>query len=145
MVMGYDSVSNSIISTYRGSDNALNWIEDFDFIKVDYVREGCTDCRVHQGFNADYNSLAGESVPYQQLLKEKYPNAEIVIVGHSLGGAIAVISAVEQALIFGRVSLYTYGQPRVGNSEFAAFQNLKITGDNLRAIYRNDPVPTLPY
>lgn len=43
------------------------------------------------------------------------------------------------------VSLYTYGAPRVGDINFANFVNDIIKGGNLRAVYRNDPVPTVPY
>eukprot|EP00349_Pseudokeronopsis_sp_Brazil_P010627 CAMPEP_0202977816 /NCGR_PEP_ID=MMETSP1396-20130829/84473_1 /ASSEMBLY_ACC=CAM_ASM_000872 /TAXON_ID= /ORGANISM="Pseudokeronopsis sp., Strain Brazil" /LENGTH=164 /DNA_ID=CAMNT_0049716629 /DNA_START=670 /DNA_END=1164 /DNA_ORIENTATION=+ len=46
---------------------------------------------------------------------------------------------------FYEVDLYTWGQPRVGDSHFADFQNSFLAGKNLRGVYRNDPVPTLPY
>ena len=42
VVMGYDAESNSIISSFRGSDNIANYIEDADFFKTDYnLCEGC--------------------------------------------------------------------------------------------------------
>jgi len=44
MVMGYDPATNSIIESYRGTENVFNWIEDADFIKTDYNKPGCTDC-----------------------------------------------------------------------------------------------------
>jgi predicted lipase len=42
------------------------------------------------------------------------------------------------------VYFYSYGCPRAGDSNFANFFNSKITTTNLRAVYRNDPVPTVP-
>jgi len=57
MVIGYDAATNTILSTYRGSSNIMNWIENFDFIKTEFTAAGCSDCTVHQGFNAAYNSL----------------------------------------------------------------------------------------
>jgi len=41
--------------------------------------------------------------------------------------------------------MYTYGCPRVGEKNFAAYFNTLLTGANYRAVYRNDPVPTLPF
>ena len=43
-VVGYDPVSNSIITSFRGSSNIKNWLEDFDVFKVDYNEHGCNDC-----------------------------------------------------------------------------------------------------
>jgi triacylglycerol lipase len=49
---------------------------------------------------------------------DKYPTAEIFVTGHSLGGALAVLAAVDikhNISPESEVILYTYGQPRVGN------------------------------
>jgi len=63
-----------------------------------------------------------------------------------LGGALAVLAAVDmKANLNLEPSLYTFGQPRVGNTNFAAFQNSILKGDNFRGVYRNDPVPTIPF
>mmetsp|Transcript_22145 Transcript_22145/g.21366 ORF Transcript_22145/g.21366 Transcript_22145/m.21366 type:complete len:118 (+) Transcript_22145:713-1066(+) len=43
------------------------------------------------------------------------------------------------------VNLFTFGQPRVGDINFVDFFNQYISGVNLRAVYRNDPVPTVPF
>lgn len=46
----------------------------------------------------------------------KYPNAPIVITGHSLGGALSVLAGVEVNHYIKKVDfIYNYGQPRVGN------------------------------
>jgi hypothetical protein len=57
VVIGYDSVSNSIITSFRGTSDKLNWVEDFIFFKTPYDRDGCVDCEVHHGFFGCYNSL----------------------------------------------------------------------------------------
>jgi predicted lipase len=43
-----------------------------------------------------------------------------------------------------KVHFFSYGCPRVGNSNFAKFFDELITETNIRAVYKNDPVPTLP-
>ena len=112
--MGYDAASNSIISSFRGTETTINWIIDFDFKKVNYTYDGCQDCRVHQGFNAAYNSMAADIESYVLVLTAKYPTARVVVTGHSLGGAEAVLAAAAQARLGLDVHLFTYGCPRVG-------------------------------
>jgi len=143
MIMGYDPESNSIISSFRGSINLVNYIEDADFIKTDYGL--CEGCQVHKGFLFTYNQIRQESIGYLEEMVAKYPEAEVVSVGHSLGAALSVLGALDQAQYVDKVNLYNYGQPRVGNEEFALYQNEVLKGDSLRAVYMNDPAPTVPY
>lgn len=53
----------------------------------------------------------------------KYPNATVVVTGHSLGGAEAMFAAVDQGMLGYNVHLYTYGCPRVGDVNFVSFFN----------------------
>ncbi|CAI5439969.1 unnamed protein product [Caenorhabditis angaria] len=64
--------------------------------------------------------------PMHRLLREaikKYPTHELIFTGHSLGGAIASIASTafvrNHPEIGNRTSLITFGQPRVGNLEYA--------------------------
>lgn len=42
------------------------------------------------------------------------------------------------------VHLYTYGSPRAGDSDYQTFVDGLIEATNLRAVYCNDPIPTVP-
>lgn len=42
------------------------------------------------------------------------------------------------------VHFYSYGCPRAGDPSFASFFNGLITATNIRSVYRDDPIPTLP-
>lgn len=61
------------------------------------------------------------SIVQERLNKD--PNLRISVTGHSLGGAQASLAAVhlikEGIVPQAKLELYTFGQPRVGNSQFA--------------------------
>lgn len=56
-------------------------------------------------------------------LIQKYPDFRVVITGHSLGGALASLTAA--SFVFNGVAstdnlfLYTFGMPRVGDKDYA--------------------------
>ena len=54
----------------------------------------------------------------------------ITVTGHSLGGALATVCAVwaPEQYPLAPVSLYTFGQPRVGNDEFVSHLNSVVSG-----------------
>ncbi|KAH7326904.1 lipase [Rhizoctonia solani] len=71
---------------------------------------------------------------------------KVTIVGHSLGGAIASLDALYLKLNLPptiAIKGVTYGQPRVGNQEFANLMDQKIT-DFSRITNLEDEVPIVP-
>ena len=80
-------------------------------------------------------------------VKNKYPNYEIWSTGHSLGGAMASVGAATISA-YGyaspdKIKLVTYGQPRTGNSDYAAAVD-KLISYTFRIIHAHDLVPHLP-
>lgn len=91
--------------------------------------------RLHEGFAAG----AGELLP--PVLGVLHPGYRTWITGHSLGGAMAVITALHLEKLGLRVRVVTYGQPKVTDAEGAR----KFAGANLlRYVHSRDPVPMLP-
>lgn len=72
-----------------------------------------------------------------------YPSYSIVVTGHSLGAAVGTIAAAYLRKDGYAIDLYTYGSPRVGNTEFVAFVTDQ-TGAEYRVTHTDDPVPRLP-
>ena len=67
-----------------------------------------------------------------------------MFTGHSLGGGLATLAAVDVALKFNVESeLYTFGQVRVGNQAYADYVEGLIS-KRLRFTNRRDLVPQLP-
>lgn len=69
----------------------------------------------------------------------------LLVTGHSLGGALATLAAhaLKTAYPSARPTVYTYGQPRVGNRAFAHEYN-KMIEEHFAVINCNDPVTTVP-
>ncbi|WDE12125.1 lipase family protein [Thalassomonas haliotis] len=94
----------------------------------------------HAGFNKAFNSMRPA---FQQYL-DKNRKGVLHCVGHSLGGALATLTANWARNEYGReVQLYTFGAPRVGMDGFSIKTNA-----NIEKIYRcthgADPVPSVP-
>ena len=143
--IGYNPADNQIIIAFRGSSNLPNWIADLDFKKIPYPP--CSGCEVHEGF---YNVWLGQKKyldgPLLNLTKA-HPSATILVTGHSLGAAVSAIAATEIATSFPNrsVTLYNFGEPRVGNQAFAQWATTVLaTGKQYRVTHKADPVPHLP-
>lgn len=140
--VGYSSTHNAIIVAFRGSSNIKNWISDFDAAQVGYGK--CSGCNVHHGFYTSYMTVSSSVKAQLTTLVSKYRNAPIYVTGHSLGGAIAIVAALDIHSTYGNsIKLYTFGEPRVGNGAFASFVNSQIP-DTFRVIHYADIVPHLP-
>lgn len=139
-----------IIISYRGTANLVNWIHNFNFIGVKVnIKDDSSfkGAKVHNGFLRMSNSLYEQTQTELLKLIKKHPQYNIVITGHSLGGAIATINAFNlvqnKILTWEQIELYTFGQPRVGNKKFAKYmfsRKIKL----MRVTNNNDLVPAQP-
>jgi hypothetical protein len=70
---------------------------------------------------------------------------KIMTVGHSLGGALAVLEGVflRTQLPSASVKVVTYGLPRVGNQAFADWVDAHIP-DLTHITHAHDPIPIVP-
>jgi len=138
--------SNDIFSiiTFRGTE-----IQDFSGLKdlVIDVRFNLVDSsltgKFHNGFKDALDEIwSGSSNlhEYLQQLKVDYPTMKSWFTGHSSGAALAILAAGRFGSSQG---LYTYGCPKLCNSEFAKFFPIKT---NLyRFVNNNDFIPDLPF
>ena len=129
---------------FRGSSNLDNWIADLSFKQVSAYPK-CNGCEVHGGFYDDWVALMPGIVNETLRLHNEQPNAQLFVTGHSLGAALAVLSASELHYTQGLTitAVYTYGEPRVGNKAFKDFYN-QGTHLSWRVTHNKDPVPKLP-
>ncbi|XP_039125154.1 triacylglycerol lipase OBL1-like isoform X1 [Dioscorea cayenensis subsp. rotundata] len=93
-----------------------------------------------------YNTIR-DSLKAQLLVHQ---NAKIIITGHSLGGALAVLFPAlleynqETTLLNSMQAVFTFGQPRVGDETFAKYMESTAWLNYNRMVYRFDIVPRIP-
>ncbi len=95
---------------------------------------------VHRGFLTALDEVWGGDNGVEESLKrlqEENPNRPIWVCGHSLGGALSLLTLARMPELAGA---YIFGAPRVGNQEFV---NL-IKQPVFRIENYRDPVPLLP-
>lgn len=186
--------TGAIVVAFRGTYSIANTIVDLSTVPQEYVpypapspppsspeskrspdeespspsmEQGarCNNCTVHLGFWESWQMAREIVLPQLKSLREKYPSHQLHLVGHSLGGAVACLAALELKLSHGwgndqDMIVTTFGEPRVGNHQLARFIdrtfNLTVSSPSLpssldaeqrtyrRITHINDPVPLLP-
>ena len=121
---------------FAGTDPVLlaNWTTNFDLLPV---ARG-----ISRGFR-DAAAIAMDDV--LDRLGAVAPGNHLYVTGHSLGGALAVLTALALAGR-GRMpdAVYTQGMPRPGNGAFADGYNAVLGDRTYRLVYADDLVPTVP-
>jgi hypothetical protein len=143
--------SGDVIVAIRGTEGIQEWIHDAEFLLVPcpfLAGAGHTE----DGFTAMYMSMTTSLDPNcphvtKTLPTLPYPRpvTSLTICGHSLGGALATLLALDVAANtpFKHPIAYTYASPRTGGPQFAATYN-QVVPNTFRVAGRLDLVPKLP-
>ncbi|KAI3633949.1 hypothetical protein MIR68_007553 [Amoeboaphelidium protococcarum] len=170
----------TIVIAFRGSMNLKNFVHDLKFSLLEYIYpEGPQHNRIHLGFWKVWTDVQDQIVDsisevMKQELAEQPLNSpkvwfEFILTGHSLGGAAAIIGALElrRYAVQGRFPVlknllghdggyafyenaavsfrtYTFGEPRVGNAVFASWLMKMKNFPVQRTTYYSDLVTHLP-
>ncbi len=143
--------SGDVVIAIRGTEGIQEWVHDGEFLLVTcpfLPGAGHTE----DGFTAVYMSMTTTLDPKcprvtQSLAGLNFPRpvASLTICGHSLGGALATLLALDVGANtpFKKPAVYTYASPRAGGPQFAATYNQVVPNTN-RIAGRLDLVPKLP-
>jgi hypothetical protein len=115
----------------------------------------CDNCTVHMGFHASWIHTRPHVLPELEKAKAFFPDYQITLVGHSLGGAVAALAGLDLLARGYDPQITTFGEPRTGNAALAKYvdSRFELNGDvpenDTRLQYRrvthiDDPVPLLP-
>lgn len=119
-----------VVVAFRGTINIEGWIRDFDALPKSHPLLGYC----HSGF------LSGACALVQTLTIPK--DKTVVLTGHSLGGALAVLVGALRIAVGERVdTLVTFGAPRAG---FRAMRALWLAHEVRQYRRGNDPVTDVP-
>ncbi|KAJ1767786.1 hypothetical protein IW140_005114 [Coemansia sp. RSA 1813] len=145
--IGISPKDKEIYVTWTGTRRIRTVIADSVAIFADYPKE-VAGSSVHAGF---YETTRAA---YPYILKnilaaaQDNPGYKIVFIGHSLGGASAVLSALmfarDNDIMKDRVRVWTFGQPRVGNRRFVEHYTDMLGNQTYRVTYGADIVPHIP-
>ena len=111
-----------LVVAFRGTENLENWIENLDIAKTDHAMS-CKGCKAHSGFVNIWTAFQKPVLAELMKLHSLYPSAKLLVTGHSLGAAVALIAGYSLQYDIGMdvAGVYTYGCPRVGNQAFSDF------------------------
>jgi hypothetical protein len=141
--VGFDTARDMIVVSFRGSKTLANWINDMRFAHVDTPFPECSGCFLHKGFITSYDSIAVPLFVAVGQLRAQYNTSSLMVTGHSLGGALAQLAALDLTIHdeFAVLSpkLYTFGSPRIGNNNFQLYMQSKTLG--WRVVNQHDLVP----
>ena len=120
-----------------------DWLQDAKAEQVDFS-ENEDHGQVHKGF---YQGFTFVKDKINEFLSERdINNKELIITGHSLGGAIAILTAAwlsdNPQCKSSKIMLYTYGSPRVGNKTFYNYFSKKFV--YYRCVNDKDLVTNIP-
>ena len=145
-----ESGKELIVIVFRGSQEPQDWMTNFNLNEEDFHTRG----GVHQGFN-EALKLFLETMKIEGSTAQEFPlslfdidrinkNTEIILTGHSLGGALATLAGCqlyEMGIAKENIEIYTFGAPPVGTERFCNYYNDKL--NIYRLVNEEDVVPKL--
>ncbi|MBP0001830.1 MAG: lipase family protein [Cyanobacteria bacterium SID2] len=138
------SIDRHVI-VFRGTQEVDEWIANLNAKQTYYKFYDLNPGKVHEGFYEIYNGALSEQT--RNLVSQLDPNLPCYITGHSLGGALALLAALDIVETFperqSQIRMYNYGTPRVGNPVFAQYYSDRVP-NSYRIINIADVTPTLP-
>lgn len=143
---GFIAIKNkSIYVVWRGSESKKDFQNDASIDKVPFIEDRE---KVHIGFKYCWESVLGDTYDAIDTALEDLQGeaTDIIVCGHSLGGAIATLYAhsIKKHYPEYNIKSVTIGSPRVGNKVFK--ENYDNSGiDTLRIVHNNDLVTHTPY
>ena len=119
---------------FRGTTGFDNWKRNADTRLTDHPRGG----RVHSGFQQSFAAIENKLRLCADL--NQYP---LFISGHSLGAALAALSAYALGDTLNNLQgVYSFGSPKLGNK---SLQQQMRALPLYRVVHRNDIVTMLPF
>ena len=133
------------------SDDERNGFKKLRKRDINPEKAECTDCTVHMGFMTSWQQTKPLIMGHVKQLVAQYPNYQLTLVGHSVGGAVAALASLDFHASGWNPQVTTFGEPRIGNEGLVKYIDKVFAthGNEHMSMYRrvthvDDPVPLLP-
>ncbi|HOW35677.1 MAG TPA: lipase family protein [Candidatus Omnitrophota bacterium] len=128
-----------LVLAFRGTTSWADWMTNFKIVMV-----SSSVGKVHSGFARSLNSIWDDV--NDSILSGKDRNQTLWVAGHSLGGALATLAVDRLTEENSEIvdGLYTFGQPRVGDKQFADNFDRKMKRHAFRLVDDEDIVTKIP-
>jgi V8-like Glu-specific endopeptidase len=130
------STASLVLVAFRGTESTADWLSNLKVHPQDVAGLG----RVHAGFWGQFSALR----PQLEALLQPRRSLPILVTGHSLGGAIALLAAATWAPARPLRAVYTYGQPAVALDDASKAIGTALAGRHHRLVNDADIVPRVP-
>lgn len=141
-IVAVDNARQQIVVSFRGNNNLRNFLEDI-FLLKEPCGFGGEGCKIHTGILNSWKELSSKLLSSFQTALSQYPTYQVVVTGHSSGGALATYAAAYFKGMGLAPDLYTYGANAAGNPAFAEFAS-RQPGQVFRITHLDDVGPKLP-
>ncbi|WP_203249772.1 MULTISPECIES: lipase family protein [Cysteiniphilum] len=127
VLVAKNSDENTVIISFRGSDNITNWVLD-TFVVPSFFNG--TNTRAHTGFQLYLIEIMLNKRFLDWMDSNVDNNTKVIISGHSLGGAVATLFSAKMTeddkLKSDHLSVITFAAPAVGQYDFVAYFKDKL-------------------
>lgn len=135
---------DTIIIAFRGTEprKPADWLADATFLPEPWLTNSG---KAHKGIAAYLDSIWPDIK--STLTAIRTSGQSVWLTGHSLGGAMAVLAASRLSAELPDISIRgvaTFGQPRVGDADFARIYNAALGDRTIRCISNRDIVTRVP-
>lgn len=143
-IQGFDPNTNTIFTSFRGSSNIQNWINNIKIQKISPYNDSSIE--IEKGFYREYTSIQSPLFEHLDILKKKYNTNQLFITGHSAGAAMGTLMVYDILTSFPEYNIkhfINFGSPRVGNQPFVYhFSSYNLM--SYRVTHYYDIVPHVP-
>lgn len=143
--IGVVQEKKAIYVVLRGSSSPMNWFRDFEVAHVPYDTFPECNCSVHRGFYLSALGVKDDAITAVRRLRTADPTYSVHITGHSYAASCGQLLAMEFVKAGIPVSIYNFGQPRVGDASYSTFMTSAIDPARIvRVTHARDIVPHVP-
>lgn len=131
----------TVIIAFKGTDSTkdIPVMMRFTKEKMEVRGYGTLNCKIHRGFLASYRSLHDDIIASLDELSFTH----IHLTGHSLGGALAEISAIHLRGLATKITAHTFAAPQIGNNDASKIA-YSACDEFRRFVIDGDFIPLLP-